>query len=163
MLGLAMIIAGLGTVTLATAEPAVAATADRPTAIGVASDGTTYIGFAGGGKLQRLTAKGGNRGSIALHNDEAVDGVFGTADNEIWVDFGAECALYSQSGRRLLSNHKRPQRECGSDAPAHRYGGITSAGGRVYVANRCHPSVSVYSRRGDLEATLKLPGKDFPR
>ena len=63
-LGLVMICAGLGSV-LATAEPAAAETADRPTAVGVNSDGTTYVGFATGGKLQVLSAQGKPRADQA--------------------------------------------------------------------------------------------------
>src|SRR5688500_14604753 len=98
LVGLAMICAGLGTVTLATAEPAVAATTDRPTAIGVASDGTSYVGFASGGKLQRLSSKGKLKSAIQLDQDEAVDGIYVTKSNQIWVDYETGFSLLSPQG-----------------------------------------------------------------
>ncbi len=98
LLGLAMICAGLGTVTLATAEPAVADTIDRPTAIGVNSEGTSYVGFAGGGKLQVLSARGGLRSPIVLDSDEPVDGIAVTPDDDIWVDYETGFSLLQLPG-----------------------------------------------------------------
>ena len=68
-----MIVAGLGTVvSVATVESAQASSPNSPTAIGVTSDGTSYVGFASGGKLLKLSPNGGRKGTIPLDQDEAV-------------------------------------------------------------------------------------------
>lgn len=163
LVGLAMIIAGLGTATLATPETAFAATADSPTAIGVSSGGTSYIGFASGGKLIRLGANGKAKPSINLDSDEAVDGIFVTAGDDIWVDYESGFSLLNPNGHLIAHYDHDPVRSCTSKAPASRYGGITAANNRIYIANRCDDSVSVYARNGDLLATVDLPGDDYPR
>ena len=163
VLALAMILAGLGTVSLATAETAYAATPDSPTAIGVSSGGTAYVGFAGGGRLQRVSVTGELKSPIALDRDEAVDGLFVTSRDDIWVDYETGMSLLSPSGRLIAHHDHDPVRTCDSSAPAHRYGGITATRDRIYVANRCDDSVSVYARDGDLLATVDLPGRDYPR
>ncbi|WP_296607445.1 immunoglobulin domain-containing protein [Nocardioides sp.] len=163
LLGLAMILAGLGTVSLATAENAAAGTADSPTAIGVSSNGTTYVGFATGGRLQRISVSGKAKGSLPLDQDEAVDGIFVTASDDIWVNYETGMSLLSPSGRVIAHHDHDPVRDCDASAPPQRYGGITARDNRIYVANRCDDSVSVYARNGDLEATVDLPGNDYPR
>jgi len=163
ILALAMIVAGLGTATLATAEAARAAEADLPTAIGVSSGGTTYVGFASGGRLQRISASGRSKSSIELDRDEAVDGIFVTDRDDIWVDYETGMSLLSPSGRLIARHDHDPVRACDSSAPAHRYGGITATGDRIFVANRCDDSFSVYARDGELLATVDLPGADHPR
>ena len=71
-----MIVAGLGTVvSVATVDSAQAASPNSPTAIGVTSDGVSYVGFASGGKLMKLSPSGARKGSIPLDQDEAVDGL----------------------------------------------------------------------------------------
>ena len=91
-----------------------------------------------------------------------MDGLLVTVD-DIWVDSETGFSLFSDRGRLIAHHNHEPMRSCDTSAPAHRYGGITSAGGRVFIANRCHPSISVYARNGQLETTVRLPGKDFPR
>ncbi|MBI2245841.1 MAG: hypothetical protein HYU55_18490 [Nocardioides sp.] len=162
-LGLAMVVAGLGTATLATAETAHAASADGPTAIGVSSNGTTYVGFASGGELRRISVSGKPKPSISLDQDEAVDGIFVTAGDDIWVDYETGMSLFNAAGRLIVHYDHEPARSCDNSSPAHRYGGITANGNRIYVANRCDDSVSVYARNGDLQATVDLPGNDHPR
>ncbi|CAI9403570.1 hypothetical protein [Nocardioides sp. T2.26MG-1] len=163
IVGLAMIVAGLGTATLATAEHAVAATADSPTAIAVSSGGTSYVGFANGGVLQRISVDGKRKPSVPLDQDEAVDGLFVTPGDDIWVDYETGMSLLAPGGRVIAHFDHSPVRDCDPSASPHRYGGITAHGNRIYVANRCDDSVSVYARNGDLQATVDLPGTDHPR
>ena len=167
-IGLLMVCAGLGTVAVATPPTAAASVrrevADRPTAIAVAPNGTAYVGFAGGGKIQLLAPGTGKpKGTIELASSSPVAGLFVTSGGDLWVDQQSGITLLGPHGRRITGFEHRPQRECGGDAPAARYGGIVSVGTRVYVANRCHASISVYSRGGDLQATVNLPGRDYPR
>lgn len=164
LISLTMICAGLGTsAVLATAETAQAAGPNSPTAIGVTSDGTSYVGFASGGKLQHLTANGARKKPVPLDQDEAVDGLFVSANDDIWVDYETSVSLLTPHGKVVNHFDHDPVRSCDASAPAWRYGGIAASGNRVYVANRCHASISVYSRAGSLVATVDLPGSTYPR
>lgn len=164
LISLALICAGLGTTAvLATAETAQAAGPDSPTAIGVSSGGTAYVGFSSGGKLQRLDRDGDRKKAVSLDQDEAVDGLYVSAGDDIWVDYESSVSLLTPHGKVVQHFDHDPVIDCDSSAPASRYGGITANGNRVYVANRCDDSVSVYSRTGTLVATVDLPGNDFPR
>ncbi|MGY2701627.1 hypothetical protein [Nocardioides sp. HB32] len=159
LVGLAMICAGLGTASLATPDAASAATSDSPTAIGVAPNGTSYVGFSTGGKLVRVSSSGKLKGGVPLDQDEAVDGLFVTNGGDIWVDYETGFSLLGPSGSVQAHFDHDPVRSCDSSTPASRYGGITANGNRVYIANRCHDSMSVYARNGDLVATIGLPGR----
>jgi hypothetical protein len=164
LISLALICAGLGTTAvLATAETAQAAGPDSPTAIGVSSGGTAYVGFSSGGKLQRLDRDGDRKKAVSLDQDEAVDGLYVSAGDDIWVDYESSVSLLTPRGKVVQHFDHDPVIDCDSSAPASRYGGITANGNRVYVANRCDDSISVYSRTGTLVATVDLPGNDFPR
>ncbi|GAW48500.1 MULTISPECIES: hypothetical protein [unclassified Nocardioides] len=164
LISLALICAGLGTTAvLATAETAQAAGPDSPTAIGVSSGGTSYVGFSSGGKLQRLDRSGVRKKAVPLDQDEAVDGLFVSAGDDIWVDYESSVSLLTPRGKVIQHFDHDPVIDCDSSAPASRYGGITANGDRVYVANRCDDSISVYTRNGSLVATVDLPGNDFPR
>jgi hypothetical protein len=164
LISLAMICAGLGTTAvLATADTAQAAGPNSPTAIGVSSGGTSYVGFASGGKLQRLDASGAHKKAVALDQDEAVDGLYVSAADDIWVDYETSVSLLTPNGKVVNHFDHDPVIDCDSSAPPSRYGGITANGNRVYVANRCDDSISVYSRTGTLVATVDLPGDDYPR
>jgi hypothetical protein len=163
LLCLALISAGLGTATLATVDPAAAAaTGSGPTAIAVGPRGTSYVGFATGGRLLRLSPKGHRQGSVRLDQDAPVDGLFVNAAGRIWVDYGTSVSLLAPGGRVLEHFDHDPVRAC-AGSPAARYGGITIGGGRVWVANRCDDTVTVYSRQGRRIATLDLPGRGHPR
>ena len=159
LIGVAMICAGRGTVSVATPEVAPAATSDSPTAIAVAPNGTSYVGFSTGGKLVRISSSGKLKGGVELDQDEAVDGLFATNGGEIWVDYESGVSLLGPTGTVKTHFDHDPVRTCDSSSPASRYGGITANGNRIYVANRCHDSMSVYARNGDLAATVKLPGR----
>lgn len=184
LVGLAMICAGLGTVSVATPETAVAhvaapsvaqpsvaqasvaqrSAADRPTAIAVARGGLTYVGFSSGTKIQVLAPGSGKpKGSFNLASSSPVAGLFVTSGDDIWVDQASGVSLVTPKGRVLRAFDHQPAGDCDDDTPASRYGGIVSEGKRVYVANRCHPSVSVYTRTGSHRVTLDLPGNGIPR
>src|SRR4051812_19936169 len=154
-----MICAGLGAASLATPDAASAATSDSPTAIGVAPNCTSYVGFSTGGKLVRVSSSGKLKGGLPLDQDEAVDGLFVTNAGDIWVDYETGVSLLGPAGGVQAHFDHDPVRTCDSSTPASRYGGITANGNRIYVANRCHDSMSVYARNGDLVATVRLPGR----
>jgi hypothetical protein len=163
LLCLALISAGLGTATLTTAETAAAAvTADGPTAVAVGSAGTSYVGFASGGRLLRLSPKGYRQAVVPLDQDGPVDGLSVNAAGQIWVDYGTSISLLGPSGRVLRHFDHDPVPSC-AGSPASRYGGITVGGGRVWVANRCAGAMTVYTLGGRRVATVDLPGRDHPR
>ncbi|WP_395690833.1 hypothetical protein [Nocardioides sp.] len=158
LVGLAMILAGLGTATVAT-PPEAAAASTRPTAIGLAPSGTTYVGFATGGVLQRVNAAGHRQGGVRLDRVDPVDGLFVNQSGDIWVDYGTSVSLLTPGGRVLRHFAHDPVVTCSSTAVPTRYGGITVADGRVFVANRCTSTLSVYSTGGALLATVRLSGR----
>jgi len=164
LVGLAMILAGLGTVSVATPQEASgqrAASTGQPSAIGLADSGTSYVGFTSGGRLQVVTVKGKAHGTVPLDQDEAVDGLFVTGAGDIWVDYESGVSLLTPRGHVRRHFDHDPLSTCEASAPATRYGGIAVADSRVYVANRCDDSLSVYTLTGDLLATVGLP--DRPR
>ena len=164
LISLAMIVAGLGTVVgVATAESAQASSPNSPTAIGVTSGGTSYVGFASGGKLLKLSPNGGRKGSIPLDRDEAVDGLAVTGDDAVWVDYETSVSLLSPKGKVLEHFDHDPAKTCGDGESPYRYGGIAIGGSRIWVANRCSATMSVYGRGGALVATVDLPGGGNPR
>jgi sugar lactone lactonase YvrE len=162
LLCLALISAGLGTATLTTLEPAAAADGDGPTAIAVGPAGTSYVGFAAGGRLRRLSPQGKRQGTVQLDQSGPVDGLFVNAAGQIWVDYGTSVSLLAPDGRVLEHLDHDPGSAC-AGSPATRYGGITVGGGRVWVANRCAGTMTVYSQRGRRIATVDLPGRGHPR
>jgi len=163
LLCLALISAGLGTATLTTLQPAAAAVGGSgPTAIAVGPAGTSYVGFASGGRLLRLSPKGHRQGSVPLDQDAPVDGLFVNASGQIWVDYGTSVSLLGPRGRVLRHFDHDPVTSC-AGSPATRYGGITAGGGRVWVADRCAGTMTVYSQGGGRIATVDLPGRDHPR
>lgn len=169
VVGLALISAGLGTVCSATPQPAAArdiaparVTADGPTAVAVTASGTSYVGFAGGGQLVRIGPQGGGRGVVPLDRAEPVDGLAASRSGDIWVDYGASVSLLSPGGRVLEHFDHAHAGDCAGSAPA-RYGGIAVGGGRVWVADRCDDTMTVYSQHGRRLSTVDLPGRGHPR
>ncbi|GAA1758491.1 hypothetical protein GCM10009795_001070 [Nocardioides hankookensis] len=162
LLCLALISAGLGTATLATLEPASAAGGDSPTAIAVGPSGVSYVGFASGGRLLRLNPRGGANGTVPLDQDDPVDGLFVNASGQVWVDYGTSASLLAPGGRVLRHFSHGSGASC-AGSPGSAYGGITVGGGRVWVAERCDGTMSVYSVTGRLLAAVDLPGRDHPR
>ncbi|GAA4740549.1 hypothetical protein GCM10023350_26250 [Nocardioides endophyticus] len=162
LLCLALISAGLGTATLTTLEPAAAAVGGGPTAVAVGPTGTSYVGFATGGRLLRLSPQGHRHGSVPLDQSGPVDGLFVNAAGQIWVDYGTSVSLLGPGGRVLRHFDHDPVSSC-AGSPATRYGGITAGGGRVWVANRCDDTMTVYSQGGRRIATVDLPGRGHPR
>ncbi|GAA4740535.1 hypothetical protein GCM10023350_26230 [Nocardioides endophyticus] len=136
------------------AVPTVTASAvstGRPTAVAVAADGTSYVGFADADGLLVLAPDGTPKGSLALAGVGPVTGLAVDPGGSIWVDDGSTVARFSPSGVGLGSFPHRPAASCSADAG--RYGGLDVTSSRVYVAERCRTSVGVYTRTGAL-----LPG-----
>jgi hypothetical protein len=182
LVGLAMITAGLGAASSATADAATAAAsrapahapapahahrlvaALRPTAIGVDRHGTSYVGFATGGALLRMSASGERRRPVPLDQGGAVHAVFSTSNSNLWVNYGSSVSLLKPGGRVLQHFGEDLADACAGLAvePA-RYGGITATRTTVYVASGCDASVHVYTHDGRLRAVLRLPGGGLPR
>ncbi len=128
----------------------------RPTAVAVAADGTSYVGFADADGLLVLAPDGTSKGSLAVPGVGPVSGLAVDPGGSVWVDDGSTVARLSPSGVLLGSFPHRPAAGCRADAG--RYGGLAVTSSRVYVAERCRASIGVYTRDGVLLATLGLPG-----
>lgn len=146
-------------------QPATAVTTGRPIAVAAADDGTSYVGYASGGRLLRLDRDGAIAGSVPLDRDgEPVTALDVGRDGTIWVDYGASVSHLKPDGTVLGHFPLR-----GGDCPvneAHdptRYGGIEVTEDAVYVAGRCVASVGIYSLDGDFQASIDLPGTSLPR
>ncbi|MEP9363517.1 hypothetical protein ABLE68_11175 [Nocardioides sp. CN2-186] len=122
------------------------------------STGMSYVGFASGGKLVRISASGAKKAPVSLDTDEPVDGIFVTGDDHVLVDHETGVSVLSKRGKVVDSFDHDPQISCDSGLPASKYGGITFGGGKIWVADRCVGTMSVYSRGGGLVATVDLPG-----
>lgn len=147
------------TVASLVAVPTVTASAvstGQPTAVAVAADGTSYVGFADADGLLVLAPDGTPRGSLALAGVGPVTGLAVDPGGSVWVDDGSTVARFSPSGVVLGSFPHRPAASC--SAATGRYGGLAVTASRVYVAERCRASVGVYTRSGALLATIGLPG-----
>lgn len=141
------------------ALPASAVSAGRPTAVAVAADGTSYVGFAGADGLVVLAANGKPAGSLTLGGPVTALDI--DPGGDLWADDGSTVTRLSRTGVVLGSFPHRPAASCAADAG--RYGGIEVTASRVYVAERCRGTVGVYTRAGTLQATVDLPGAASPR
>lgn len=154
-----------GALAVLPSSPADAVSSGRPIAVGVAEDGTSYVGFASGGRLLRLTGDGTADGVLALDVDSAVDGLDVDADGDVWVDYGDSVSELAPDGTLLTHFDHASTGSCPDDR-AHdpaRYGGIAVTSDRVYVAGRCRGDLEVYDLGGDLVASVDLPGSGYPR
>lgn len=146
------------------ADPAAAVSTGRPIAISVAADGTSYVGFATGGRLLRLAPDGEVAGSIALDRAEPVTALQVDPAGTIWVDYGGSVSQLDTDGT-LLTHFALDPASCPADT-AHdpaTYGGIDVTADAVYVAGRCAGTVDVYDRDGDRSRSIDLPGTGLPR
>lgn len=147
-----------GLLSLAPASPAEAVSSSRPIAIAVGDDGTSYVGFATGGALVRLSAAGKTLAQVPLDQAGPVDGLAVASSGNIWVDYGDSVSLLTPGGDVVTHFAHDPAPACpDGTAPASRYGGIAAAGTNVYVATRCGSAVEVYTRAGALRARVDLP------
>ena len=160
-LGTTLVVAGLvGLPSI----PAAAVSTARPVAVAVADDGTSYAGYASGGRLLRLDRSGNPAGSVPLDRDGPVTALDVSSDGHIWVYYGATVTELTPSGDVVTAFSTLPGGNCPVNR-AHdpaRYGGIDVYGSTVYVAGRCSGTVRMYSRDGDLQGTLDLPGATYP-
>ncbi|GAB2456031.1 hypothetical protein GCM10027062_40320 [Nocardioides hungaricus] len=144
--------------------PAAAVGTGRPVAVAVAADGTSYVGFASGRRLLRLTPAGEVDGSIPLDSDAPLTGLDVAPDGNVWVDYGDSVSELSPAGELLTHFSHDPAVSCPADR-AHdptRYGGIEVTDDYVLVAGRCAATVGVYGKGGDLKATIDPPGTGLP-
>ncbi|MGB0098934.1 MAG: hypothetical protein WBP61_01510, partial [Nocardioides sp.] len=156
-----LVAAGLAVLT---PEPAAAVSTGRPTAVAVAADGTSYVGFAGSARLLRLAPTGSVTGSVPLDRDDPLTGLDVAPDGRIWVDYGDSVSALGSDGEVLTHFAHRPAVSCPADR-AHdpaRYGGIEVSEDAVYVAGRCAATVGIYGLDGDLQATVDPPGSGLP-
>ncbi|GAW48498.1 uncharacterized protein (Precursor) [Nocardioides sp. PD653] len=146
-------------------SPAAAVSTGRPTAVTVAADGTSYVGFASGGRLLRITPAGQPDGSVALDRTDPVTALEVDPGGDLWVDYGASVSELDPDGTLLTHFAHDPGGSCPADS-AHdpaTYGGLEVTADAVYIAGRCRATVGVYGTGGDLEATIDLPGTGLPR
>lgn len=146
-------------------EPAVAVTTGRPIAVAAADNGTSYVGYATGGRLLKLNREGEATGSVPLdRDDEPVTALDVGPDGTIWVDYGARVSHLEPDGT-LLGRFDLQGGTCPVNATHDptRFGGIEVTRDKVYVAGRCVATVGVYDYDGGLELSIDLPGTALPR
>ena len=136
---------------------------DPPTALAMDSHGRTYVGFAGGGDLTRVTRKGKVIKPFEVPIGGPVTGIAIGKYDRVWVDNGRTAVLLRRDGSEVGRLTHGPER-CGARAgKAARYGGIDAFGKTVFIANRCERTVEVFRRTGKRLAVLKPKGPGFPR
>lgn len=144
--------------------PAAAVSTARPIAVAAAGDGTSYVGYAVGGRLLRLDAIGGVAGSVPLDQDDPVTALDVGDDDNVWVYYGASVSELAPDGTVLEHFAVRHRGTCPVDR-AHdpaRYGGLEVTDDAVYVAGRCAATVGIYRHDGGLVSTVDLPGSAYP-
>ncbi|MCL8027619.1 hypothetical protein [Nocardioides bruguierae] len=133
--------------------------ADKPTAVAVASDGTTFVGFRNGGTLARLSSQGDALTPLVLDQPDPVTDLE-VSGKSLWIYYGRSVTQMTFDGvvkkRWLL----RPEVWCpASVRDPGLYGGIAVQGRTVYVAQRCGTKLQAYTTGGILLASTDLPGK----
>ncbi|HYF71217.1 MAG TPA: hypothetical protein VD864_00270, partial [Nocardioides sp.] len=162
--GLATAVVVGGLVALPT-QPAAAVSTGRPIAVAAADDGTSYVGYAAGHRLLRLDARGAVAGSVPLDQDAPVTALDVGFDGHVWVDYGASVSELATDGTVLTHFPVQAGGSCPVDR-AHdpaRYGGLHVTRDAVYVAGRCSATVGIHRHDGELLATVRLPGRAYPR
>lgn len=154
------LIAGL--LVMAPTPPASAAVPTGPTAIAVASNGITYVGFANSPTLTRVDASGAILAPLALPRAGAVDGLAVDASDNIWVSYGYGASKISPTGTELTYfAYSGAPASCPSDDATNPalYGGIAVSSTTVYVAQRCQNVVQRYTLTGTLQGAINTIGK----
>lgn len=170
MAGLTLLASGLAMVSVATG-PSVAASAAtvgsaRPIAIAVDSSGTSYVGYASGGALSRISTTGRLRPAVSIEQDGPVIGLAVDTVDRVWVADNDSITRMSGTGAVLRRLARPAPDTCDDNAvnSSRRYGGLAIGGGAVYVASRCSPVLEVYDKRtGNLRSSVALPGTSRAR
>lgn len=162
VVALAVVTAGLATVSLTPAPATAAAVGSaRPIAVAVDSRGTSYVGYAEGGLLSRISSNGRRLSPIPLDEDGPVVGLAVDRADHLWVAHDDEITRLTLAGvvvRRIARPAAVP---CADDAAhsSRTYGGLALGRDRIYVASRCTGVVEVYdTRTGTAGPRVALPG-----
>lgn len=158
----AIALAGLAAVPAPAAQAAVTS---GPTAVAVGPDGTTYVGTAAGGSLTRIDGTGALLAPLTLPRSGPVDGLYvmpsGPEKGTIWVSYGFAASQLSPSGDELVhfTTGGSDPSSCASsetDDPSL-YGGILATETSVFLAHRCRPGLSLYSRTDYQQRSAATP------
>lgn len=159
---MALVAAGLATVSLPSGPAAAAAVGEaRPIAVAVDSDGTSYVGYASGGALSRLSNSGRRLAPLALDDDGPVVGLAVDGADYLWVAQDDAITKLTLEGEVVRRIERTPADTCADDDghSSARFGGLAVGGDQVYVASRCTAVVEVYDRAtGAAGARVALPG-----
>ena len=136
---------------------------DPPTAIALDSHGRTYVGFASGGDLVRVTRKGKALKPFEVPIDGPVTGIAIGKYDRVWVDNGRTAVLLRRDGSQVGTLTHGPERCAKKAGKPDRYGGIDANGRTVFIANRCERTVEIFRRTGKRLAVLKPRGPGYPR
>ena len=143
--------------------PANAAPPPGPTAVAVAPNGITYVGFVAGGSLTRIDASGATLAPITLDKAGPVEGLDVDSDGNIWVSYGFGASKLSPAGALITHFNYGPgvPDTCPStdnDDPSQ-YGGIAVGPTYVYVSLRCGLGVNYYSLAGVQAGYIPTPNR----
>ncbi len=176
IVGLTLLAAGLTPVgapapaTAATSVAAVRATSAaasaplgsaRPISIAVDSRGTSYVGYARGGALARVTDAGKRRSTVAIDQDGPVIGLEADSRDRVWVVDNDSITRLRSDGTLLRRIDRVAPDMCADDAKSSSrvFGGLAVGPSALYVASRCSAVVEVYDKSsGDGVAQVRLPG-----
>ncbi|MBS42513.1 MAG: hypothetical protein CMH83_04970 [Nocardioides sp.] len=151
----AVAVGGLAVLTVSAAAPASAAD-PGPTAIAVGPDGTTWVGTAAGGSLQRVDVTGALLAPVPLPRAGSVDGLYVEQDTvRVWVSYGGGASLIDASGTELGWIDASGSATCpttGARDPGT-YGGVVATADRIVLTHRCGDGIGLNTyARSDLTA-----------
>ncbi|CAN5564495.1 hypothetical protein BH11ACT8_BH11ACT8_25420 [soil metagenome] len=162
VVGLALVTAGLATFSLPPGPAAAAAVGTaRPIAIAVDSAGTSYVGYASGGALSRVSSSGKRLAAIPLDEDGPVVGLAIDGADDLWVAYDDAVTTMTIDGD-VIRRFERPSAvacDTGATNSPASYGGLALSGTSVYVVSRCSATLEVYAKASGAEqAVVALPG-----
>ncbi|MDE0778660.1 MAG: hypothetical protein OSB43_20470, partial [Nocardioides sp.] len=151
-----------GTTTVTTTGTAAAPLGSaRPISIAVDSRGTSYVGYARGGSLARVTDAGKRRSTVAIDQDGPVIGLEADSRDRVWVVDNDSITRLRGDGTVLRRIDRVAPDTCADDARSSSrvFGGLAVGPSALYVASRCAGVVEVYDKStGKAVARVRLPG-----
>jgi len=159
---LARRIAGTGMlVATILAASAASALAGGPSAIGQASNGTSYVGFADSPTIQRIDVNGAALPSWASQTNPVV-AISVDPSDDVWILSPSSVARYSPTGTYLSGFSLNTCAGNGNyPKDANRYGGFVVTSTSVFVGLNCSPVLERFDRDGGGFVSTTLP--DVPR
>jgi len=143
------------------AASAASAVAGGPSAIGQASNGTSYVGFADSPTIQRIDVNGAALPAWTSQTNPVVAISVDPAD-DVWILSPSSVARYSPTGTYLSGFSLNTCAGNGNyPKDANRYGGLVVTSTSVFVGLNCSPVLERFDRDGGGFVSTTLP--DVPR